>query len=85
LNSSYSFTLFSSVSELPANWNDLAASTIFLTTEYLEVLERSSPTNMVCHYIGLFHEEELIGIALSQFLDINQLTSFGERDKCIKT
>ncbi len=85
MNSSYSFTLFSYVSELPAKWNDLAASTIFLTKEYLEVLERSSPNNMVCHYIGLFHEDKLIGIALSQFLDINQLTSFGERDKCIKT
>lgn len=40
---------------------------------------------MTCHYIGLYQEHELIGIALSQFLDINQLTSFGERDKCIKT
>lgn len=40
---------------------------------------------MVCHFIGLFEEDELIGIALSQFLDLNQLESFGERDQCMKT
>lgn len=40
---------------------------------------------MICHFIGIFHDTELIGIALCQFLDLNQLQSFGERDKCIKT
>lgn len=40
---------------------------------------------MVCHYIGLFDGNELCGIALSQFLDLNKLESFGERDNCLKT
>lgn len=40
---------------------------------------------MVCHFIGLFKENELVGIALSQFINLNQLESFGERDQCIKT
>jgi hypothetical protein len=40
---------------------------------------------MICHFIGLFQDEELVGIALSQFLDTNKLESFGERDQCIKT
>lgn len=40
---------------------------------------------MICHFIGIFNKEELVGIALSQFLDLNTLESFGERDKCIKT
>lgn len=40
---------------------------------------------MVCHFIGLFDNENLTGIALSQFLDVNQLESFGERDRCLKT
>lgn len=40
---------------------------------------------MICHFIGLFQEEKLIGIALSQFLDLNQMKSFGNRDKCLKT
>jgi len=40
---------------------------------------------MYCHFIALFQEEELVGIALSQFLDLNKMESFGERDKCVKT
>lgn len=40
---------------------------------------------MICHYIGLFDDDKLIGIALSQFLDLNLVDSFGERDNCIKT
>lgn len=40
---------------------------------------------MRCHFIGLFENEDLVGIAISQFLDLNQLESFGERDKCIKS
>jgi hypothetical protein len=74
-----------STSELPFSWNTLATTTIFLSKEYLEVLEKSAPTNMTCHFIGLFNDDVLIGIALSQFIDANQLNSFGDRDKCIKT
>ena len=40
---------------------------------------------MICHYIGLFDGDRLIGIVITQFLDLNQLESFGERDRCIKT
>ena len=40
---------------------------------------------MTCNFIGVFKNDELVGVALSQFLDLNQLESFGERDKCIKT
>ena len=40
---------------------------------------------MFCHYIGLFDGARLVGVILSQFLDLNKLESFGERDRCIKT
>jgi hypothetical protein len=81
----YTFQLYTSASQLPAQWNSLAVETVFLNTAYLEVLEKSAPTNMTCHFIGLFDSETLIGVALSQFLDLNQLESFGERDQCVKT
>jgi predicted N-acyltransferase len=81
----YSFKIYNSTAQLPTNWNDLAVSTIFLSKKYLEVLEKSSPKNMVCHFIGIFKNDILVGIALSQFLDLNKLESFGKRDKCIKT
>ena len=85
LNPSYSYKIYSAINELPTNWDDLATSTIFLSQKYLEVLEKSSPENMICHFIGIFKNDLLAGIAVSQFLDLNKLESFGERDKCIKT
>jgi predicted N-acyltransferase len=39
---------------------------------------------MTCHFIGLFQNKDLVGIAVSQFLDLNKLESFGDRDQCIK-
>lgn len=85
MNTSYSFKIYNSTAHLPKNWNDLAVSTIFLSKNYLEVLEKSSPENMICHFIGIFKNDSLVGIAVSQFLDLNKLESFGERDKCLKT
>lgn len=84
LKTPLSIEIYTSVKDLPTNWNAIAIENIFLSKEYLEVLEKSAPLNMSCHFIGIFKEEELVGIALSQLLDLNQLKSFGERDKCVK-
>lgn len=40
---------------------------------------------MICRYIGFFLQGELVGISLSQILDITQLESFGERDRRLKS
>lgn len=85
LNPAYSFTIYNETAQLPLNWDDLAVSTVFLSKKYLEVLERAAPENMICHFIGIFDNETLVGIAITQFLNLNILESFGERDKCIKT
>jgi hypothetical protein len=85
LKTPISIKIYSSIAQLPENWKDLARDNVFMSPQYLEVLEKSGPTNMISHFIGLFQEDELVGIALSQFLDLNKLESFGERDQCIKT
>lgn len=40
---------------------------------------------MMCKFIGLFQGEELVGVALTQFIDLSAVRSFGERDHCVKT
>lgn len=80
----FSYKIYAHTSQLPQNWNDLGTKNIFLSKEYLEILEKSAPTNMTCHFIGLFKNQDLVGIAVSQFLDLNKLESFGDRDKCLK-
>lgn len=85
MNTTYSFQIYNSASSLPVEWNSLTTQNIFLTREYLEVLEKSSPVNMSCHFIGIFKNEKLAGIALTQFIFAEKLESFGERDQCLKT
>jgi predicted N-acyltransferase len=85
LNTNYSFEIYNSVSLLPLEWNSLTTDNVFLTRDYLEILEKSSPLNMLCHFIGIFKHEKLVGIALTQFLFAEKLESFGERDQCLKT
>ena len=79
-----SFKIYNSVAALPALWDTVAQSNVFLQTSYLYVLERSAPVNMECFYIGIFEKSELIGVSLAQYLDLNKLESFGERDKSFK-
>lgn len=79
------YTIYSSVSQLPVSWDNVAHGNVFLQTLYLKVLEESAPTNMQCFYIGIFENSDLIGVALAQYLNLNKLESFGERDKCLKT
>ena len=85
MNTDYSFKIYNTTAQLPPNWNDLTVSTLFLSKKYLEILEKSAPENMICHFIGLFKNETLVGVAVSQFLDLNKMESFGNRDQCIKT
>lgn len=79
------FKIYNSVDELPLEWNTIAQKNIFLTKEYLHVLESSAPKNMQCHFIAIFKDDFLVGLCLTQFLNLNLLDSFGERDNCIKT
>lgn len=79
------FKIYNSTKELPKEWDVLAQKNIFLSKNYLQILENSAPHNMQCHFIGVFIEKKIVGIALTQFLNLNLLESFGERDNCIKT
>jgi predicted N-acyltransferase len=85
LGSNFSFQIYSSSKNLPIGWDSLVVDNIFLSSDYLSVLESSAPTNMDCHFIGLFQDQELVGAALSQFINLSEVSSFGERDHCLKT
>ena len=77
------FKLFKSASELPEEWDEIGGN-IFLSKDYLSVLETSAPLNMTCFFIGVFNDGILCGKAICQFLDLSNIKSFGERDNCIK-
>jgi hypothetical protein len=79
------YQIYSSIAQLTEKWDEVAHENAFLQTPYLKVLEESAPTNMQCFYVGIFEKNSLIGVALAQYLDLNKLESFGERDQCIIT
>jgi hypothetical protein len=77
--------IYHAADALPASWDSVAGGNIFLTRDYMAVLEQSAPENMTCFFIGIFNEEALAGVAIAQFLDLAHIASFGERDNCLKT
>ncbi|NQW75772.1 MAG: 8-amino-7-oxononanoate synthase, partial [Cytophagales bacterium] len=85
MTTKYTYQIISESQYLPKGWDSIAQANIFLSTKYLQVLESAAPANMKCQYIGIFNQEELIGIALAQFIDLSHLESYGERDKKLKT
>jgi len=85
LTTKYTYQIVSESQYLPKGWDSIAQANIFLSTKYLQVLESAAPANMKCQFIGIFNQEELIGIALAQFIDLSHLESYGERDKKLKT
>lgn len=84
MKSLFSFKIYDSVQNIPDEWDTLSVNNIFLSRDYLKVLEIAAPKNMSCHFIALFRNEEIIGICITQFLDLSQIPSFGVRDHCFR-
>ncbi len=40
---------------------------------------------MRCHFIAFYQNDALVGIAISQYLDVSKLKDFGSRDRCFRT
>jgi len=80
----YYHQIYLSTAELPADWNQVAQSSIFLQTDYLKALEESRPTNLTISYVGIFQDTELIAAAFIQQIDLIQLETFGVRDSGLK-
>ena len=79
------YTLYTSTSDFPAEWDTIAAKNIFLSRAGLAVLEKSPPKNMRCHFVGLFKNSKLSGMAVIQFINLNEITTFKDGDSfCLK-
>ena len=85
MNQPYTHQLYTHVSDLPENWDQVSESCIFLQRNYLGVLENAAPENMQNTFVGVFEGKKLIATALFQEIDLALLNSFGERDHYIVT
>ncbi|MBY8962287.1 GNAT family N-acetyltransferase [Flavobacterium sp. D11R37] len=82
----YSYSIYDSTSALPEEWDTIARANIFLSRNGLAILEKAPPANMECHFVGLFSNGRLCGIALIQYLDLARVATFKnqERSFCLK-
>lgn len=58
------FKIYTSFSQLPSSWDILANHDLMLKSIYLKALESAPPNNITLYYIGVFKNENLVGIAL---------------------
>ena len=79
------FTIFSTTKNLPETWDNVLHSNIFLSKKYLEALESASPINMTCRYIAFYKDNVLVGKALVQCINLNNVTHLGVEEGCVKT
>ncbi|WP_245895686.1 GNAT family N-acetyltransferase [Flavobacterium album] len=86
MNPNFSFSIFNCADTLPVAWDAIAKKNTFLSRPYLALLEKASPDNMQCHFIGLFNNGELCGIALAQYVNLSRINTFVEEKKsfCLK-
>ena len=77
--------LYTCVSDLPENWDQVSESCIFLQRNYLGILENAAPANMQNTFVGIFEGDRLMATALFQEIDLAGLNSFGERDHFLVT
>ncbi|WP_297332066.1 GNAT family N-acetyltransferase [Flavobacterium sp.] len=82
----YSYSIYNSTSVLPDEWDSIAHENIFLSRNGLAVLKKAPPANMECHFVGLFSNGKLCGIALIQYLDLARVATFKNRERsfCLK-
>lgn len=79
------FKLYTTVQELPSDWDRLVAHDIFLQKAYLRGLDKASPTNIRCYYLGIFADKTLVGVAIIQRVALYLEDIFRNyKDSCYK-
>ena len=78
------FKLYTSVSQLPESWNDLAQHDVFLSKALLEGLEQAYPENISVYYLAVFKDGTIVGIAILQRIKMYLNSVFRDNSSWIK-
>ena len=81
-----SFRIYQTVENLPDVWDNLVAHDIFLQSIYLKALEDASPNNIELFYVGIFDDDQLVGVAIIQRVQLYLKDMFRTLEaSCLKT
>tara|TARA_R110002072_G_scaffold17409_1_gene66277 strand:+ start:57 stop:1214 length:1158 start_codon:yes stop_codon:yes gene_type:complete len=80
------YNIYNSFKELPEGWNTFVRHDVFLQPHYLRALEEASPENIQLFYIGVFKDDILVGVAITQRVQLYLKDMFRDaKVSCIKT
>ncbi|MFD2724755.1 GNAT family N-acetyltransferase [Hyunsoonleella rubra] len=78
--------IYTTIDDVPGEWDALSKKDIFLQSSYLKALETSAPDNVSLFYIGIFKDSELVGTALVQRVQLYLKDMFRDtKVSCLKT
>lgn len=79
------YRIYHSHAELPEYWDSLVSHDVFLQRPYLKAVEQASPNNIQWFYVGVFHAEALVGIAIIQRVQLYVKDMFRQTEvSCLK-
>ncbi len=80
-----SFKIYSSFKSLPDSWDQLVVHDVFLQSKYLKALQNGSPNNIQIFYVGIFKNEQLVGVAIIQRVQLYLKDMFRKTEvSCLK-
>jgi hypothetical protein len=80
------YSVYTTINDVPKDWDSLVEHDILLTTPYLKALENASPTNISVFYIAVFKAGTLVGIAVVQRVQLYLKDMFRDtKVSCVKT
>ncbi|WP_194766407.1 GNAT family N-acetyltransferase [Tamlana sp. I1] len=79
------YRIYYSSKTLPNSWDALVRHDIFLQSHYLEALENGAPDNIQLFYVGVFLDENLVGVAIIQRVKLYLKDMFRKTEvSCLK-
>ncbi|MDN3664950.1 GNAT family N-acetyltransferase [Algibacter miyuki] len=80
------YKIYYSFKDLPEGWDPLVKHDVFLQLAYLQALEIAAPNNLELFYIGVFKKDILVGVAVTQRVQLYLKDMFRKTDiSCLKS
>ena len=74
------FKIFKTSNELPKEWDPLVSHDLFLQAKYLGALEKAAPDNISHFFVGFYHQNRLVGVAIIQRVQLYLNDIFRNQD-----
>ena len=80
------YNIYNTFDQLPEEWDALVKHDVFLQRPYLQALEEAEPNNLQLFYIGVFKDNVLVGVAVTQRVQLYLHDMFRKTEvSCFRT